>query len=46
MLWKPEITNFMKFPKKFNLQDKRGFILMETRRAERLLPPGQPPFTN
>ena len=42
----PEIMNFRKFPKKFILLDKREFKLPETRRAESLLPPSQPPFIN
>jgi len=41
---KPEIPNFSK---KFELPDKSGFELMETRRAETAPPqPDQPPFIN
>jgi len=45
-LQNPKITNFSKFLKKFEHLDKRGFELMERRRAGSFLPPGQSPFIN
>jgi len=42
-LQSPKIPNFLK---KFELRDKRGFELPETRRADSSLPPSQPPFIN
>jgi len=51
--WTPWIfANLMKFqkkvklPERFELPDKRGFELLETRRADSFLLPGQPPLIN
>jgi len=44
--WNPEITNFAKFLKTFELPDKRGSELTETRRKDRFPPPSQPQFLN
>jgi len=39
-------ANFAKLPRKTELPEKRGFRLMEMRRAERFLSLGQAPFIN
>ena len=40
--WTPQIfANFIKFQKKAELSDKRGFELPENRQADSLLPPSQ-----
>jgi len=41
-----EITNFVEFPKKFKLLDKRMFELVEKRRADSLPSCGHPPLIN
>jgi len=57
-LWNAKLSNFanftnvarlmkkIKLSEKFELPDKRGFELTETREKDSFLPPGQPPFLN